>query len=208
MSAGGAGHARLPAAERRDAIVAAAQRVFASTSYAGATTAEIAREAGVSEPIIYRHFASKRDLWCACLECAWARFRSTLQATVTELGDANSLWSLGQVALRARRERVLLSNLWLQGVTEAAEDAEIQKAMRRHLSEVHDAAADAIRRAQAGGGIPADRDPDAEAWIMLAGGLLVSFADRLGGVLSQRDFEAIAAERLRWLLGRDEPASS
>ena len=33
--------------------------------------------------------------------------------------------------------------------------------------------------------MPADRDPDAEAWIFLAGGLLRSFADRLGGVLGR-----------------------
>lgn len=205
MSAGSAAQSRLPAAERRNAIVAAAQKVFAATSYAGATTAEIAREAGVSEPIIYRHFASKRDLWCACLDGAWARLRGALEVEVTELGDADALWAAGQAALRARRERVLLSNLWLQGVTEAAEDVEIRRTMRRHLREVHDFAADAIRRAQGSGGIPADRDADAEAWIMLAGGLLVSFADRLGGVLSQRDFEAISAQRLRWLLGGDAP---
>lgn len=208
MSGGKASRSRLPAAERRDAIVAAAQRVFASTSYAGATTAEIAREAGVSEPIIYRHFTSKRDLWCACLDNAWSGLRGVLGANVTELGDADSLRAVGQAALQARRERVLLSNLWLQGVTEAAENAEIRRAMRRHLREVHDVVADAIRAGQAGGGIPVDRDPDAEAWIMLAGALLVSFADRLGGVLSQGDFEAIAAQRVRWLLGQDPSAPS
>ena len=49
---------RLPAGERREAIVRAALKVFTSTSYAGATTAEIAREAGVAEPVLYRHFAS------------------------------------------------------------------------------------------------------------------------------------------------------
>lgn len=203
MSAGSPVQPRLPASERRDAIVAAAQRVFSSTSYAGATTAEIAREAGVSEPIIYRHFASKRDLWFACLDGAWARFRSVMETKFAELGDANSVRAVGQAGLLARRERVLLPNLWIQGVTEAAEDAEIQKVVRRHMREVHDFVADAIRRAQAAGGVPADRDPDAEAWIVLAGGLLVSFADRLGGVLSHGDFEAIAAERHRWLLGQD-----
>ena len=65
------GQARLPAAERRQAIVDAALRVFASGSYSGATTAEIARAAGISEPILYRHFASKRELYLACLEAAW-----------------------------------------------------------------------------------------------------------------------------------------
>ena len=49
--------ARLSASERRQAIVDAALRVFSEGSYAGATTAQIAREAGISEPILYRHFA-------------------------------------------------------------------------------------------------------------------------------------------------------
>jgi transposase-like protein len=48
------GETRLPAAERRQAIVDAVLRVFVGGSYSGATTAEIAREAGVSEPILYR----------------------------------------------------------------------------------------------------------------------------------------------------------
>jgi hypothetical protein len=60
-----------------------------------------------------------------------------------------------------------------------------------------------LGRTQACGGIPADRDADAEAWIMIAGSLLISFADRLGGVLSEKDFAAIKRERLRWLLGRE-----
>ena len=61
---------RLPAAERRRAIVRAALRVFSSTSFAGATTAEIAREAGVSEPVLYRHFADKAELYLAVAERA------------------------------------------------------------------------------------------------------------------------------------------
>ncbi len=93
------------------------------------------------------------------------------------------------------KERVLMPNLWIRGVTEAAEDAEIRKAVRRHVREVHRFVAGLIRRAQAAGGVQADRDADAEAWIFLAGGFLVSFADRLGGVLSPADF---AAQRHRW----------
>ncbi len=190
---------RLPAAERRRAIVEAALGVFSSTSYAGATTAEIARQAGVSEPIIYRHFASKRDLWLACLDEAWVQFRRATEAKFAELGEKNGMLAVAQAGVRPRRERVLMPNLWIQGVTEAAEDAEIQKAVRRHVREVHRFVAGLLRRAQAAGGVQADRDADAEAWIFLAGGFLVSFADRLGGVLSPADFAAIAAQRHRWL---------
>jgi AcrR family transcriptional regulator len=63
---------RLPAAERRLELVETAVRVFAEGSYRGTTTAEIARAAGVSEPILYRHFASKRDLYFAALDRVWA----------------------------------------------------------------------------------------------------------------------------------------
>ena len=73
---------RLPAAERRLAIIDAALRVFSTGSYAGATTAGIAREAGVSEPILYRHFSSKRDLYAACLDEAWRRIRERIEAEI------------------------------------------------------------------------------------------------------------------------------
>ena len=201
---GSARHAgRLPAAERREAVLDAALRVFSSGSYAGTTTAEIAQEAGVSEPVIYRHFKSKRDLWFACMDEAWQRFRAAHEARLAELGEEQGVAALGDTVERMKRSRVLLANLWVQGVAEAAEDAEIQRYVRRHMRAAHDHVAEGLRRTQACGGIPSDRDPEAEAWIMIAGSLLISFANRLGGVLSEKDFAAIKRERMRWLLGRD-----
>ena len=194
---------RLPAAERRDAILQAALRVFCSGSYTGTTTAEIAREAGVTEPVIYRHFASKRALWLACMDEAWARFRAAHEKKVAALGEEHRLAAFGSAVEEMRRARVLVASLWLQGVTEAPDDVEIQRYVRKHMRVVHDFVADGIRQAQELDVIPPDRDPDAEAWIMIAGSLLISFADRLGGVLTQSDFEAIREQRFRWLLGEE-----
>jgi AcrR family transcriptional regulator len=59
---------RMAAADRRRHLIETAIRLFTEGSYHGTTTAEIARAAGVSEPILYRHFASKRDLYLAALE--------------------------------------------------------------------------------------------------------------------------------------------
>ena len=187
---------RLPAQERRQAIVEAALGVFSTGSYAGATTAEIAREAGVSEPVLYRHFDSKRDLWLACLEAAWDETRTMLEAKfalyATRAAEAESPWKSPK-----------MPNLWIQALTEAGEDPLIRRAVRSHMREVHDFVADAIRAAQAGGAVPADRDANAEAWVFIAGGLLRSVADRLGGVLTTADLQAISRQRLRWLLGTD-----
>jgi AcrR family transcriptional regulator len=196
---------RLPAAERRQAIVEAAMDVFGTGSYSGATTAQIAREAGISEPILYRHFASKRDLYFACLEEAWKRLREIFEEKLASLGDGGGFEAIGQeVALRLRHgARVLPPNLWIQALTEAGEDPEIARYLRRHMHEVHDYLAGGIRRAQAAGAIAADRDPDAEAWVFVAGMLLFSVADRLGGLLDEDDFAAIGAQRIRWLSGAE-----
>jgi AcrR family transcriptional regulator len=190
---------RLSAAERRSAIVDAALRVFSEGSYAGATTAEIAREAGVSEPLLYRHFSSKRELYFACLDDAWRRIRSRLQAKMDEVGPARAWREMRTSAMREMK--TVLPSLWMQAITEAGEDPEIRRFVRRHMREVHDFFAGALRGMQAEGAIPADRNVDAEAWIFIGGSLLVSIADRLGGPLAAEDLAAIKRERQRWLTG-------
>jgi len=188
---------RLPAEERRKAIVAAALRVFVSTSYAGATTADIAREAGVSEPVLYRHFASKRDLWLACLDVAWGETRAMLEEKIALFAGRPRTTAGTESPWRS----ATMPNLWLQGLTEAGEDPVVRRAIRKHMREVHDVVAESLRRGQEAGVIPPDRDADAEAWVFIGGGLLRSLADRLGGVLTAADLEAISRERVRWLTG-------
>lgn len=58
---------RIPGAERRDLILAAARRVFSRQGFHGAKTLQIAREASVSEALVYRHFPSKLSLYRAVL---------------------------------------------------------------------------------------------------------------------------------------------
>jgi AcrR family transcriptional regulator len=190
---------RLTATERRAAILDAALRVFSDGSYAGATTAEIAREAGVSEPLLYRHFSSKRELYFACLDEAWRRIRSKLEARIEELGPARAWQEMRTSAMREMK--TLLPSLWMQAITEAGEDPEIRRFVRKHMREVHDFFAGCLARVQAAGSIPADRNVDAEAWIFIGGSLLVSIADRLGGPLTEEDLSAIKRERQRWLTG-------
>src|SRR6185503_21141890 len=89
---------RLTGEERRQAVIDAATRVFFASSYRGATTAEIAREAGISEPILYRHFGSKRDLYLACLEAAWESLRTAFDVKLAELGDREAVTAIGLAA--------------------------------------------------------------------------------------------------------------
>jgi AcrR family transcriptional regulator len=192
--------ARLPAAQRRQAILDAAVHVFSLGSYRAATTAQIAREAGVSEPILYRHFGSKRELYLACLDEAWRRLREAVEGVVAREPDPSEWPMAVPKAVQTLRE-CLPTHLWIQALSEAGDDPEVRRYLRRHLREVHDFFAALLRRAQEAGGVPADRDPDAEAWVNLGIGLLKSVQGRLGGLLSQEDFSAIATARRRWLTG-------
>jgi AcrR family transcriptional regulator len=54
---------KLAAADRKQAILAAAAPVFARLGRAGATTRDIARAAGISEALLYRHFPGKEALY-------------------------------------------------------------------------------------------------------------------------------------------------
>jgi AcrR family transcriptional regulator len=192
--------ARLTAGERRQAVLDAACRVFHESSYRGATTAEIAREAGITEPILYRHFGSKRDLYLACLDEAWRGFRELAEEAVRE----NPAGCLGAIAdaYMARKARLRIVDLWIQALTEASADATIAKAVRGQIREMHRFFADVIERGQEAGSIDPDRDSVAEAWIFLAGGLLATIDHRLGGLLGG-DLERVRASRREWMSGSD-----
>jgi AcrR family transcriptional regulator len=188
---------RLSAEERRQAVLDTACRVFSRSSYRGATTAEIAREAGISEPILYRHFGSKRDLYLACLEEAWGSFRAICEEAIAADPDK----CLGAIAdaYMAKGRKIRVIDLWIQGLNEASDDKVIAAAVRKQIREVHDFFADVIRDGQRRGVVHADRDPDAEAWIFVAGGLLATIDGRLGGLLGE-DLLAVRESRRKWMM--------
>jgi AcrR family transcriptional regulator len=58
---------RVPAAQRKEQIVMAAMRCFAERGFEGTTTRMLARAAGVSEGLIFRHFPTKKSLYRAII---------------------------------------------------------------------------------------------------------------------------------------------
>ncbi len=192
---------RLPAAERRQALIDIALEVFTGGSYRGTTTAEIAREAGVSEPILYRHFDSKRDLYLACIDESWRRLRAVWEEAIARSQSPREwLPAMAGCIFALKDTKHLVAELWMQATVEAGDDAEVRRFLRRHMREVHAYVADVIRRSQQAGAIHKDRDPEAEAWIFMAGSLLGTIGRRLGGLLSEEDFGRIRSARTTWML--------
>jgi AcrR family transcriptional regulator len=59
---------RLSAPERREIVLDTAGRLFGEHGYDGITLNALAAAAGVTKPVVYRHFESKRALYLAVLE--------------------------------------------------------------------------------------------------------------------------------------------
>lgn len=71
---------RMTSDERRAAILHAALRLFAEKGFRGTTTRELAAAVGVTEPVLYEHFRTKRDLYSAIIEEKASGGMVTLQA--------------------------------------------------------------------------------------------------------------------------------
>ncbi|MGA7414572.1 MAG: TetR/AcrR family transcriptional regulator [Bryobacteraceae bacterium] len=79
---------RLTAEERREAIIQTAMELFSQDGFRGTTTRELAAACGVSEPTIYQHFATKRDLYTAIIDTVSLREADTLGEELAELSEA------------------------------------------------------------------------------------------------------------------------
>jgi len=190
---------RMAAADRRRHLIETAIQAFSEGSYRGTTTAEIARAAGVSEPILYRHFGSKRELYLAALDHVWTKAKAQWEQVL--LGSASvdaGLADIGRGHFSVKDCKFQLAELWVQALGEASEDADLRKHLKRHLREVHDFVADTIRRGQAEGSLHPARDAEAEAWVFMAGGLFGMVGRRLG-LLGDEEVTRIRKARLDWM---------
>lgn len=79
---------KLSAQERKAAIVNAAIRLFSEKGFRGTTTRELALTLGVSEPVLYQHFATKRDLYAAIIDTK-SQDVARLPDELGRFGDAN-----------------------------------------------------------------------------------------------------------------------
>jgi AcrR family transcriptional regulator len=72
----------MPAPQRREVILAAAEETFGRCGYHGASLDDVAHAAGVSKALIYEHFASKRELHGSLLDARAAEIFARVEAAV------------------------------------------------------------------------------------------------------------------------------
>ncbi|HEY4378100.1 MAG TPA: helix-turn-helix domain-containing protein, partial [Acidimicrobiales bacterium] len=69
---------RLPAHERRPQLLAVATAVFAEHGFHGASMNQVAEAAGVTKPVLYQHFRSKRELYRELVEDVGVRLEDAI----------------------------------------------------------------------------------------------------------------------------------
>lgn len=86
---------RLPAARRRRQLLEVARRVFAERGFHDASMNDIAIAAGVTKPVLYQHFASKRDLFAELLRDVGRDLQDAITKAVTAAETPRQMVELG-----------------------------------------------------------------------------------------------------------------
>jgi AcrR family transcriptional regulator len=123
---------RLSAAERSEQLVDAAITTFAATGYAGTSTDEVARLAGVSQPYVIRLFGSKQKLFLAAVEKACGRIGQTFRDAAKDDADLAALAAAYRTLLADRD----LLRMLLHGYA-ASSDPEIGEVVRNRFSQIY-----------------------------------------------------------------------
>jgi AcrR family transcriptional regulator len=87
---------RKSAEERREDVLMAARDVFAEHGLSGASTDEIARRAGISQPYLFRLFRTKKELFIASVERCFAETRETFEQAAEGKSGEEALKAMGQ----------------------------------------------------------------------------------------------------------------
>ncbi|MEC0257020.1 TetR/AcrR family transcriptional regulator [Paenibacillus lautus] len=152
---------------RRSEIISAAIEVFAEIGYYRATTAQVAERAKISQPYVFRFFATKENLLLAALEVSWSRviesFRKLVETTSPELLETKLIQEYMNIQEMYQNE--VLLQMQAQTIREDA----IQETMRSGLKEVRDMVLTAFREA----GID---KPEERTMLFLARGMLCNVA--------------------------------
>jgi AcrR family transcriptional regulator len=175
---------RRSADERRDEILGIAIQHFAVCGYRGTSTEVIAREAGISQPYLFRLFRTKRELFLACEESARETVLEVFRAAAAGAPSGEKLAAMGRACtdqLLPDRHAVLMI---MQSFAAAGADPEIRRQVREKLG---DMVVDVSELAGA--------DPS-EVWALFANGMLLNIVaalelEEMGGARFSDDHPAM-----------------
>jgi AcrR family transcriptional regulator len=178
---------RLRKSERRDQILRNAKQLFVTLGYQETTTEKIARAAGVTEPVLYRHFESKKTLFLEVLQeirrATLERWRSETVALADPLAK---LHAIADMYLGSTREHALELGIMHRTLIEARDD-EIVECLRAFYLDSEQLLAEVIAQGQQTGVFRRSFDARVGAWELIRTALGYSLTRPLGIPLYERE---------------------
>src|SRR5262245_43438646 len=140
---------RMAAEDRRRQIIEVAVRLFSQKGFRGTTTKEIALAAGVNEAIIFRHFATKSELYAAIIDrkansAELQALQSSLDDAMERRDDRRVFETLALHVLEFHERDDAAMRLLLYSALEGHELAEM--ITRNHISKMHQKLAEYVRK--------------------------------------------------------------
>jgi AcrR family transcriptional regulator len=158
---------RLRKAERKRQLLAHAKQLFLTHGYPNTTTEKIAGAAGVSEPVLYRHFESKKALFLEVLNEIRQATLERWHAETAHLADPLAkLHAIADMYLGATRQHALELRVMHRSLIEA-DDQEIAACLRSFYLDSEAFLARIIVEGQQAGVFRRSLDPRVGAWELI-----------------------------------------
>jgi AcrR family transcriptional regulator len=120
---------RSTAAARRDEVLDAAMIEFAERGFEGASTEDIARRAGISQPYLFRLFGTKKELFKASVARCFREALEMFQRAAEGKRGEEALQAMGQAYRKQLEEDRTRLRAQMQAYA-ACDDAEIRAVVR------------------------------------------------------------------------------
>lgn len=162
---------RLKAAQRREQLIEVATRLFAKSGYEATTTAAIAEAAGVTEPILYRHFKSKQELFVAIVREMSAQTMRQWESHIQDITDPAEKLRAISVAMPEHMRRLADAYHVLHGALAISRDKKVIAVMREHYEQIEGFFSRIVAEGQKSGAFGRTLTPKAAAWKFIFAGI-------------------------------------
>ncbi len=123
----------MSAERRRELVLDAARIEFGQRGYDVTTTEAIARRVGVSQPYLFRLFASKKAIFLAAMASCFDRLEAMFDAAADGLTGEDALMAMGRAYNALLDDRATLQ-MQLQMWAMACHDAEVRELARTRMA--------------------------------------------------------------------------
>ena len=148
-----------------------ATKLFARNGYEATTTAAIALAAGVTEPILYRHFKSKQELFVAIVKAVSERTMKHWHDLIGGVEDPAEQIRRVAAELPAHMQQLADAYHVLHGALATSRDKKVLAVMREHYAQIEKFFAKIVTDGQKTGVFRKNIQPRAAAWQLIITGI-------------------------------------